>query len=625
MPATFSSLAPWAALTAVLLTLLALDLKVFARGREPTFREGAFWSIGWLALSLLAAGVVWLLSGPQDAGLYTTVYLIERALSLDNLFVFLLLFGYFAVPTGQRAPLLFWGIVAALALRGAAILIGVALIARFDFVLYLLGVALLVLAWGMFRGVQQNVDPDRNLLVRAVRRLYPITDRFHGGRWLVTVAGRRHATPLLLALAAIVFADLAFAVDSIPAAFAITQDPLIIWMANIFALLGLRALFVLVDGLTRRVRYMDQTIALVLGAVAIKLLIADLVHISPAGSLAIVAAIFAAGIVASLIAKDREPRPTSPVMPEPPPSAIPSGRHVPAADPHVNHGQPVTARPAPATPRPPRSQRAHGARAWTGARSRSLPNRRGPSPAASGDRPDSGCAAPGVARVDEARDPRNGRCAPTHDALPATTDGAKTPVRVIVVDDHHAVREGLRAMLQAEPDLDPVGSVATARDALALARRARPDVVVLDYHLPDQDGLSLCLRLKTAHAVPAALLYTAFADEQLVPPAIIAGADAVVSKAADPDALCEAVRALAGGLTRLPAIAPAAMRSAAARLDTDDLPILGMLAHGTPSAEIAATLQIAEPWLTTRRWAMLERLTRASTRRGTVHHDPPRG
>lgn len=302
---TLSSLAPWAVLLALLLLLLALDLKVFARGREPTFREGVAWSVGWLALSLLAAGAMWLLSGGSDAGLYTTVYLIERALSLDNLFVFLLLFAYFGVPSEQRARLLFWGIVAALAFRGAAIVVGVALIEQFQFVLYLLGVALLVLARRIFRGVTESVDPDRNLLVRAVRRLYPVTDRFHGGRWLVTLDGRRHATPLGLALVAIVFADVAFAIDSVPAAFAVTRDPLLIWMANIFALLGLRALFVLVDGLIRRFRYMDQTIAVVLGAVAVKLLIADLVHVGPLASLAVVAAIFAVGIAASLIAEGR--------------------------------------------------------------------------------------------------------------------------------------------------------------------------------------------------------------------------------------------------------------------------------------------------------------------------------
>ncbi|MEJ7717565.1 MAG: hypothetical protein WKF31_06165 [Thermoleophilaceae bacterium] len=146
----------------------------------------------------------------------------ERTLSLDNLFVFLLLFSYFGVPVEQRARLLFWGIVAALALRGLAILGGVALIEQFHFVLYLLGVALLVLAYRIFRGVEENVDPDSNLMVRMVRRFFPVTDDYRGGHWFVTESGRRHVTPLFLCFAAVVFADIAFAIDSIPAAFAIT-------------------------------------------------------------------------------------------------------------------------------------------------------------------------------------------------------------------------------------------------------------------------------------------------------------------------------------------------------------------------------------------------------------------
>jgi tellurite resistance protein TerC len=271
-------------------------------------REGAVWSIGWLVLSLAAAIPVLVLEGTGPAVLYTTVYLIERTLSLDNLFVFLLLFTYFGVPVEQRARLLFWGIVAALALRGGAILGGVALIERFHFVIYLLGVALLVLAYRIFRGVAENVDPDNNLMVRMVRRFFPVTGEFHGRHWFVVESGRRHVTPLFLCLAAVVFADLAFAIDSIPAAFAITRDPLLIWMGNVFALLGLRALFVLVDGLVRRFRYLDETIAIVLGAVGVKLLIEDFVPIGPLLSLGVVATLFAAGIVASVIADRRDPQ-----------------------------------------------------------------------------------------------------------------------------------------------------------------------------------------------------------------------------------------------------------------------------------------------------------------------------
>src|SRR5919106_918960 len=212
-----------------LIVLLAVDLRFFARGREASFRESVAWSLGLLVLD-----------GGEDAVNYVTVYLIERSLSLDNLFVFILLFAYFGVPHAYRARLIFWGIVFALILRGLAIGGGIALIERFHFVLYVLGVLLLVLAYRIWRGVAENVEPDRNLVVRGVRRVFPVTDGFRAGHWFVLERGRRHATPIFLCLAAIVAADIAFAVDSIPAAFAITRDSVLIWMGNVFALLGLR-------------------------------------------------------------------------------------------------------------------------------------------------------------------------------------------------------------------------------------------------------------------------------------------------------------------------------------------------------------------------------------------------
>lgn len=302
-----SAVAPWAALVAALVFFLWLDLHFFARGREPTFREGAIWSIGWLVLSLLAALVVLALRGTEDAVLYTTVYLIERSLSLDNLFVFIILFAYFGVPQEHRARLLFAGIVAALALRGLAILGGVALLEQFHFVIYLLGASLLVLAYRILKGVGENVDPDRNLMVRLVRKIFPVTGDFRGRHWFAKEDGKRHVTPLFLCLVAIVFADIAFAIDSIPAAFAITREGFIIWMGNVFALLGLRALFVLVEALMKRFRYLDETIAVVLALVGVKLLIEEFYKVGPVASLGIVAAAFVVGITASLIADERDP------------------------------------------------------------------------------------------------------------------------------------------------------------------------------------------------------------------------------------------------------------------------------------------------------------------------------
>jgi DNA-binding NarL/FixJ family response regulator len=202
--------------------------------------------------------------------------------------------------------------------------------------------------------------------------------------------------------------------------------------------------------------------------------------------------------------------------------------------------------------------------------------------------------------------------APAHAARRSDDDRA---VRVLVVDDHAAVREGVRAMLGSEPDLDPVAVAATAGDAAELAAAERPDVILVDYHLPDEDGLSLCLYLKSRPAAPAALVYSAFADEHLVPLALVAGADAVVAKATRPDELCETVRALARGESRMPPLTQPAMESAGARLDAGDLPIFGMLAHGTPAEEIAATLRMEPAWLVARRWAMLEQLREPTVRR----------
>ncbi|HSD77119.1 MAG TPA: TerC/Alx family metal homeostasis membrane protein [Solirubrobacteraceae bacterium] len=301
---------PWAlgGLIVLIVALLLVDLVFFARDREPTFRESVVWSLGWLALGLSVALPMYVLDGADGAVNYTTVYLIERSLSLDNLFVFLLIFAYFRVPFAHRNVLLFWGIALALVMRGVAILVGVELIERFHVVIYALGVLLLYLAYKILRGVADDVDPGNSLVVRLVRRVLPVTDGFRGPHFVVRQEGRLAATPLLLALGSVVAADIAFAVDSIPAAFAITTDSFAIWAANAFALLGLRSLFALVEELIKRFRYLDETIAVVLAAVAVKLLIEDLVHIGPVVSLLIVVVAFTIGITASVVADRRDPQ-----------------------------------------------------------------------------------------------------------------------------------------------------------------------------------------------------------------------------------------------------------------------------------------------------------------------------
>lgn len=291
-------------LAAVILVASFVDLYLFGRGRaEPSFRESVWWSLGWVGLAGVAALVIWGAKSGDDAVLFTTVYLIERSLSIDNVFVFLLLFSYFSVAPEHRPRLIILGIVLALVLRGLAIVGGIELLERFDFLIYVLGAGLLILAVRVSKGLGESVDVERNFMIRAVRRIFPVEASDHGGRWFMRKGGRLHTTPIFLCFVGLIFTDIVFAIDSIPAAFAISRDTFIIWSANVFALLGLRALIVLVDRLIERFRYLDQTIGVVLGVIAVKLVLeeAGVIHIDPLVSLGIVVAIFAAGILASIV------------------------------------------------------------------------------------------------------------------------------------------------------------------------------------------------------------------------------------------------------------------------------------------------------------------------------------
>jgi tellurite resistance protein TerC len=253
---------------------------------------------------VVAAGIA-LAGGP--AGEWSTVYLIERSLSLDNVFLFSLLLAYFFVPPDLRGRVIVIGIAGALLLRGVAIVAGVALIGAAEAIVYAFGVLLVYVAYRVLRGADQELDPAANPLLRLVRRLVPTTEDFRGRRLLVREGGRLYGTPLLLVVVAVVAADIAFAVDSIPAAFAVTRDPIVIWTANAFALLGLGSLLALVDILVRRFRYLDETIAVILAFVGVKILTAELVHVSDFGSLAIIAFLFAGGVLASLVADRLDP------------------------------------------------------------------------------------------------------------------------------------------------------------------------------------------------------------------------------------------------------------------------------------------------------------------------------
>jgi tellurite resistance protein TerC len=240
-------------------------------------------------------------------GEWTTVYLIERSLSLDNVFLFSLLLAYFLVPPELRGRVIVVGIAGALLLRGVAIVAGVALIETLEAVVYVFGLLLLYVAYRALRGAPEAADPQANPLVRLVRRVVPITSDFRGRRLFVREGGRLYGTPLLLVVVAIIAADIAFAIDSIPAALAVSRDPLVIWTSNAFALLGLGSLLALVDILVGRFRYLDETIALILAFVGAKILADELVEIGDLASLAIIAAFLVGGVVASVIADRLDP------------------------------------------------------------------------------------------------------------------------------------------------------------------------------------------------------------------------------------------------------------------------------------------------------------------------------
>jgi tellurite resistance protein TerC len=290
---------------ALVVTAVVVEDRVFARGREPRPRESLVWAAGWLSLAV-AVGAGLFLVGDRGSA-YTTVYALERALSLDNLFLFLLLLGYFGVPQAQRARVLAFGILAAILLRGLAIVAGVALLDALEQLIYVFGAGLLVVAYRSLVGGGTKANAAQGRLTRAVARVVPISDGFRGNRLVVRERGRWYATPLLLTLVAILAADIAFAVDSIPASFAVTRDWTAIWLANALALLGMRSLIALVEDLVRRFRYITKTIAFVIAFAGAKILLAPLVELGDGVTVAVIAALFVAGVGASLVADRLDP------------------------------------------------------------------------------------------------------------------------------------------------------------------------------------------------------------------------------------------------------------------------------------------------------------------------------
>jgi tellurite resistance protein TerC len=292
----------WGVFTLVVLAMLALDLGVFHRKAHVVgVREALGWSIFWIALSLLFNLGVYFWHGSQVALEFLTGYLIEKALSVDNIFVFLVIFDYFAVPAAYRHRVLFYGILGAMIMRAVFILLGTALLAAFHWMIYVFGAVLVFTGVKLFLQQETEVHPERNPLFRLFSRVVPAVSEYRGPRFLVRDLGRWFATPLLLVLVAIEATDVVFAVDSIPAIFAITLDPFIVYTSNICAILGLRALFFLLAGVMEGLHYLRAGLAMVLVFVGVKMLVTDFYKISITVSLAVVTLLIAGAVVASLV------------------------------------------------------------------------------------------------------------------------------------------------------------------------------------------------------------------------------------------------------------------------------------------------------------------------------------
>lgn len=290
----------WVGFSALVAFLLILDLGVLnRRSHVLAFREALSWSGALVVVALSFGAFLWWREGAQAGFEFYTGYLVELSLSVDNLFVFILIFQYFAVPTAFQPRVLKWGILGAMIMRGIMIGAGTLLLARFHWIIYVFGGILLLTGLKMLRGGEEKIEPERNPLIRLARRFIPVTSDYQGQWFLVQRAGKWLATPLLLVLLVVEWSDVVFAIDSIPAIFAITRDPFIVYSSNVFAILGLRALFFVLSGAMNRFVYLKPAVALILMFVGIKMTIGAYYHIPASASLVVIVATLSAAISAS--------------------------------------------------------------------------------------------------------------------------------------------------------------------------------------------------------------------------------------------------------------------------------------------------------------------------------------
>ncbi|HCK64666.1 MAG TPA: hypothetical protein DHW49_00240 [Anaerolineae bacterium] len=307
----------WVGFNIFVLFLLALDLGVFHRkAHAVSMKEALIWSIVWITLSLLFNLVIYLYwdimvpnssyTNGEAALAFLTGYLIEKSLSVDNIFVFILIFSYFAVPDQYQHRVLFWGILGALIMRGTLILVGSVLLETFHWIIYVFGAFLIFTGIRMARQQDEELKPDENPVVKFFRRFVPVTENYQDDKFFIRRAGRLFATPLFLVLLVVESTDLVFAVDSIPAIFAVTRDPFIVYTSNVCAILGLRALYFLLANVMHQFEYLKLGLAVVLTFIGVKMVIIDLYKIPVGVSLAVVASVLTISIVASLIKSRRD-------------------------------------------------------------------------------------------------------------------------------------------------------------------------------------------------------------------------------------------------------------------------------------------------------------------------------
>ena len=304
----------WVGFNIFVLAMLALDLGVFHRKAHAlSLKEASIWSVVWITLAMVFNAGLYLFAGPEPALQFFTGYLIEKSLSVDNIFIFVLLFTFFKVPAAYQHRVLYWGILGALIMRGMLIAVGVALIESFHWIIYLFGAFLIFTGIRMGFHKEIEVHPENDLLLKFIRRFVPVTENYEHDRFFVRRAGQVMVTPLLLVLLVIDTTDLIFAVDSIPAVFAVTRDPFLVYTSNIFAILGLRSLYFVFAGIMEKFYYLKLGLSVILTFVGVKMVLADVFSLPTALSLVVIAVVLTIAIVASIVrtrhqaAKSREP------------------------------------------------------------------------------------------------------------------------------------------------------------------------------------------------------------------------------------------------------------------------------------------------------------------------------